>query len=399
MTDRGTPAVVLGAGINGLGVARSLARARVPVWLLDTNTRQPEMRTRAANPLRIRAMDGEILIEDLECLGKERFAGQRPVLFLTQEATVRTVSLYREHLSPHFQFSLPPAHTVAALQHKYGFQKLAEQYNAPVSPLIHITKPTDLAALAGLRFPAAVKSGERNVTYSRQFKRAYRVDSVNEADDLVRRILPVMPDVVVQEWIEGPDSNIYFCLQYIDQRGQAAASFTGRKLRSWPPAVGGTASCTAAPEAHAELSAITTRFFESAGVVGMAGMEYKRDVRNGEFRMVEPTIGRTDFQEEVATLNGTNIPYAAYCSELGLPIPVPTKIEYCVVWRVQSEDSQSAAAQNQRIADAWPRRSRVIDGLWRWGDPIPFATECMQRAMHQRSSEPVVRSRTAGSKP
>src|SRR6185312_13830169 len=119
--------------------------------------------------------------------------------------------------------------------------------------------------------------GERNAGYSRQFKKAYRVESAAEAGDLVRSILAVMPDVVVQEWIAGPDSNIYFCLQYLDRKSQMVASFTGRKIRSWPPGVGGTASCTAAPEAHAELSQLTARFFRDADVVGMAGMEYKRD--------------------------------------------------------------------------------------------------------------------------
>src|SRR3546814_6627002 len=101
-----------------------------------------------------------------------------------------------------------------------------------------------------------------------------------------------MADVVVQEWIEGPDSSIYFCLQCLDRHGQVVASFTGRKIRSWPPQVGGTASCVAAPEVHAELSAMTTRFFQAAGVIGLASMEYKRDTRSGEFRMVEPTIDR-----------------------------------------------------------------------------------------------------------
>jgi D-aspartate ligase len=46
-------------------------------------------------------------------------------------------------------------------------------------------------------------------------------------------------------------------------------------------------------------------------------MEFKRDTRTGRFFMVEPTVGRTDYQEEVATLNGANISYAAYCGELG----------------------------------------------------------------------------------
>ncbi len=44
----------------------------------------------------------------------------------------------------------------------------------------------------------------------------------------------------------------------------------------------------------------------------MGSMEYKRDRRDGRFHMIEPTVARTDFQEEVATLNGMNIPLASY---------------------------------------------------------------------------------------
>src|SRR5690348_13560637 len=102
-----TPAVVLGAGINGLGVARSLVRARVPVWLLDSNERRPEMYTRVAKPLAVPAMHGEALVGELERLGTARFSGLRPVLLLTQEETVKTISENRERLAPFYRFRLP----------------------------------------------------------------------------------------------------------------------------------------------------------------------------------------------------------------------------------------------------------------------------------------------------
>ena len=43
----------------------------------------------------------------------------------------------------------------------------------------------------------------------------------------------------------------------------------------------------------------------------MGGIEFKRDGRTGEFLMIEPTVGRIDAQEEVATLHDANIPLAA----------------------------------------------------------------------------------------
>ncbi|MGH8184721.1 MAG: FAD-dependent oxidoreductase [Rhodanobacteraceae bacterium] len=400
MTDM-TPAVVLGAGANGLGVARSLARARVPTWLLDTDARRPEMFTRAAKPLAVRALHGETLVEDLERLAGTLFRDTRPVLFLTQEETVRTVSQSRERLADLYRFTLPPSETVHALQHKQGFQRLAEQHGAPIPPLVHVRTSDDLPKLERLHYPVVVKPGGRHAEYARQFKKAYRMEDAAQAGELVGRILPVMPDVVVQEWIEGPDSDIYFCLQYLDRQGQVVTSFTGRKIRSWPPQTGGTASCTAAPEAHAELSQLTEPFFRATGVVGMASMEYKRDARSGAFRMVEPTIGRTDYQEEVATLNGVNLPHAAWCSELGTTFPEPSPATRPRVWRVRSEDQQSAVAQKQSARQGF-EGARVVEALWRGSDPVPGLMQGwrhVQRALQSRATRMMPGSQTAGSKP
>ncbi len=397
-----TPAVVLGAGINGLGVARSLARARVPVWLLDADARRAEMHTRCARPRPIRALHGTVLVDALADLGKSRFRGQRPVLMLTQEDSVMTVSRYRDRLAPLYRFCLPPPEVVDALLHKHGFQLLAERLGAPIPRLVRIQAEDDLPALDTLRYPVVVKPGTRNPAYSGQFRKAYRFDNAADAAALVRRILPVMADVVVQEWTEGPDANLYFCLQYINGDGTVAASFTGRKVRSWPPQVGGTASCVPAPTAHAHLTQVSTKFFRAVGAIGLAALEYKRDARSGEFRMVEPTIGRTDYQAELATLNGVNLPYAAYCDALGWSFPQPVAPVQRLGWRVRSEDLQSAQRQQQRLNAGFDNVSHVVDALWRSKDPMPWLivnTRRVRQALRRRSAKLVPRSLASGGKP
>ncbi len=358
----------------------------------------PALRSR----LKIAALHGEPLVEELVRLGTTQFSGLRPVLFLTQEESVKMVSHHRDRLAALYRFSLPSIELVDALQHKQGFQRLAEQLDSPIPPLVHIRTLADLPALETLHYPVVIKPGERHAGYGQHFKKAYRVESVAEATELIRRILPVMADVVVQEWTEGPDSNIYFCLQYLDRQGQVTASFTGRKIRSWPPQVGGTASCMPAPDADAELSALTARFFQEAGVIGMAGMEYKRDVRSGDFRMVEPTIGRTDYQAEVAALNGVNLPYAAYCAELDRPWSASAPARRSLAWHMRSEDRQSAAAQHQRPRQGFEGVDGVRDALWRWGDPAPCLIQGarrVRRALRARTAKMMPGSRAAGSKP
>jgi predicted ATP-grasp superfamily ATP-dependent carboligase len=67
---------------------------------------------------------------------------------------------------------------------------------------------------------------------------------------------------------------------------------------------------------------------------GFGGVEYKRDARDGRFLIIEPTVGRTDWQEEVATLAGVNIPLMAYRHELGLESVPAGPVDNRVVWQV-----------------------------------------------------------------
>jgi len=141
--------------------------------------------------------------------------------------------------------------------------------------------------------------------------------------------------------------------------------------------IGGTASCVSAPDAFDELVASTNTYFEAVGFVGLCSMEYKRDTRDKCYYMVEPTVGRTDYQEEVATLNGVNIPFAAYCGELGRHHSASTSTHPPRAWR----DSMSYA--KARLAGAPDNirqispNARVIDALFRLSDPMPYvATKC-----------------------
>jgi D-aspartate ligase len=366
-----TPAVVIGADVNGLGSIRSLGQAGVPVFVLDDDRWHPGMHSRYAHPVIARGMSGPALVESLLTLRAR--LGHRPMLFMTSDDQVRTISEYRSRLAGAFHLGLPDHSSVCELLHKWSFHRLAESHGFPVPRTIAIRDESDIAALAEIRFPAVVKPGTKDLISSkRSVPRACRVTSREEAEALCRKILPTAPDLIVQEWIEGADSDIYFCLQYRAKNGVTVRSFSGRKLRSWPPQTGSTASCVAAPEVEAILEPLTSRFFDAVGCVGMCSMEFKRDRQNDTFLMVEPTIGRTDWQEEVATLHGVNIPLAAYCSELELPLPVADKAGDPVIW-LDTPSHWCSVLVSRSFRDQRPPGATVKSACCRHDDPVPLA--------------------------
>ena len=170
-------------------------------------------------------------------------------------------------------------------------------------------------------------------------------------------------------------ANYFFCLQYRGAFSATVCSFQSAcGFSIWPPDVGVTASCTAAPpEVRAILQPPTEAFFERMSFVGMGGIEFKRDGCTGEFLMIEPHCRVIDSQEEVAILHDANIPLAAYLHEIGLPGTLSSREDLSwVIWRdyflhshVSAQSLRPAALDRTTIPefdDAYRRRDRSDTG-------------------------------------
>lgn len=374
------PAVVIGGGVNALGIVRSLGAAGIPVVVMDTDVKAPAMRSKYAKKIVVPVLEGQDFIDQLIAFAVN-FSSPL-TLFVTEEKTVKTVSELRSQIDAAYRIRLPEHDCLMQLMHKQGFQDLAEAYHAPIPKTVRLEGPDDLIQVEKLQFPCVLKPSEKNYEYGARFKKAYKILSMDELKKQYLEIHPVLADMVVQEWIEGQDSEIYFCLQYLGKDGELVASFTGRKIRSWPVKIGGTASCTAAWEYDQELTAMTKAFFDQVSFTGMGSMEYKRDERDGKFYMIEPTVARTDFQEEVATLNGVNLPLAAFLYENGLPAQQINKPPSPIVWRDPQSD-RWAFEEGGKLADERSSTSAIYDAYWRWDDPLPWIDFMLDRVLQR----------------
>lgn len=366
-------AVVIGSGLNALGVVRSLAPERILITVVDEGRRGPATHSRFART----SVCGGDLVEHLLALPVR---DERPVLFPTTEASVARISDGRKALDARFRILLAEPGLLAALMSKSRFESLAAAHGFAVPRSVKIEAAAEIEQAMSLEYPAVLKPLVKNEAWDRRFKKAYRLENFAALERLFDGAAGDMPAVIVQEWIEGSDSDVYFTLVYRDAEGSTCASFTGRKIRQWPPLVGGTGSCMPAPAEHDLLAAFTTRFFDVVGFVGLGSMEYKRDPRSGRFVMVEPTVGRTDYQEEVSTLNGINIVRAAYCSLAGLSPPRQGASAFPAIWVDYAGDERSRAAQPDLRIPAEAMTMPRVDALFRMNDPGPWLADLWNRA-------------------
>lgn len=376
------PAVVVRGEVNGLGVVRSLAMGRVPTIVVDRTLRRPAMWSRSCKSFVVKQLFGRPFIDSLLVL--QRKLGGRPVLILTDEMAVNTVSEYREELSSVYRFHLPSAGMVTTLENKSRFQNFAELHDLPVPQTAILREEADFEKLWGFQYPIVVKPADKTTVYMGRTQRLSYIGTVEEAVAVCRRMLNTAGELVVQEWIEGPDSNIYFSLFHRGKEPESIDIFHGRKIASYPPRVGSTAVCVAAPEVVDILGPLTKKFIDVADYQGLGSLEFKWDSHAHRFVIIEPTVGRTDWQEEIATLSGLNLPLIAYRYELGLP-PLPQlPVDRAVAWR-----------ESFRHPKRWPGLPadvRVYDGYWRLDDPMPalvfYADVVLQNAF-RRITEPV----------
>ncbi|MEW6994719.1 hypothetical protein AADZ84_10695 [Colwelliaceae bacterium MEBiC 14330] len=365
--------VIVGGSANALGILRSLAPHAKCLVLLD-NKKLPAYHSRFGKKILVESTKTENIITVLVKLGKSFLSP--PVLFLSEEKTVEQVSLHRDKISPMYLFNMAKHKQVIELQSKIGFQKLAEKFNSPIPKAIAINDNSDIDKAKTLSFPCVFKPLYQDLAYAKEFKKAYKVENIKQIELLYADISPIMPNMLVQEWLHGKDSDIYFCLAYFDENSQLVSSFSGRKLRSWPLNIGGTASCTNAPNQHQALSDITSTFASNIGFRGLIGMEFKFDKHRNGFYMIEPTVARTDYQHEISTLSGHNLLLQIYLHIKKRKVPQFPIAQKSTIWRDEIADA-NALANGGDTTEPTPARSYFA--VKRWADPIPYLNTFLKR--------------------
>jgi predicted ATP-grasp superfamily ATP-dependent carboligase len=350
---------VVGGQLNGLSVCRSLAQARIETYVLDTRWYDPASWSRFATPIKTSSLHGPGLLSTLHTVGLP----EGTVLIITDEMAVYTISEYRAELG-RYRLHLPPHDIVLTLHDKALFHKFAVAEGLPVPNAVIVGADSTCSA-RDLRFPVIIKPADKRDFHLKGALRALVASDAQDAQIACRKLLKTTPEVIVQECIEGPDNNIYFCLFY-RKNGITKGMFTGRKLSSVPRGTGSTGLCVEVTpgELRPVLEDLTEKFLVCSNYAGIGGIEYKWDIRTGRFLIIEPTVGRTDWQGEISTLSGINIPAIAYYEECNLSVP-PSKRIPGVVWQ------QSYIDRMRSGLGVVPKKASVVDGYWRRDDPVP----------------------------
>lgn len=360
----------------GLQSARILAGRGIPVIGVGSSPDRSFCRTRVCERVLFTDTASEALIETLEALGPE--LGEPAVLVLCADEAVHLVSLHRERLKPWFRIALPDHDIVEMLMDKVSFYRLAQERGLAIPPTRFLECRADAEEAAReLGFPCVLKPPAKSPRWSSNVEqKVFRVDSPEALMSLYDRVANFAPNLIVQEWIEGGEGNLFSCNAYFDADSRPHATFVARKIRQWPPETG--YSALGEEVRNDEVLAETLRVFQTAGFHGLAYLEMKRDDRSGRFYIIEPNVGRATGRSAIAEAGGVELLQTMYCDMLGLPLPKDVEQRYTgVKWIHLRWELQAAFLQWRKgtlgLLEWWrDRRGPKAYAIFSWSDPLPF---------------------------
>lgn len=376
-------AVVAGLDcITGLQTARILSSRGVRVVGVARDPKHFCCRTRRVQAVHAAEAGEEGMVRALEAVG--RAMPRRGVLFPCTDADVLAVAHHRKRLEPWFHVMLPATDTLERLLDKTSFHAFASAEGLPLPRTVELRSRADAKAAGDdLTFPVVLKPSLRTALWEARSKtkviRAATSADLLEAWD---RCSSWTDALVAQEWIEGPDSELYSCNGYFDTSSEPLVTFVARKLRQWPPHAG--TSSLGEECRNDEVRDLTLRLFRAAGFSGLVYLEVKRHIRTGRHYLIEANVGRPTGRSAIAEAGGVELLYTMYCDAVGLPLPDNREQhDSGAKWIFWRQDVRSAFHEWRegelslaQWASSW--RGRKSAAVLSWSDPMPFLMDLVR---------------------
>lgn len=386
--DTRTPVLILNVGTypynqSSVGIARSLGRIGIPVYLVQKDSFIPAGGSRYLAGKFVWTTSGlhvDRFLEGMAAIGKT--LGCRTILIPTGDLAAILVAENARALSPWFTFAQPPPTLPRSVSSKRRLYQLCRRLGIPCPQTHFPSSRSEVVDLAGrMQFPVIVKGIEPWLLPSGIASTSIvtkREPLIELFDTMSRQ--SATTSLMVQEMIPSETAEDWIVHGYWDSSGKAARVFTGTKLRSFPAFAGFTtlARCVdndrLRGEATALLSALDYR--------GVVDLDYRFDGRDGQYKLLDfnPRIGAQFrlFEDD----SGLDVARALHLDLTGRPLPPGQQIEGRTF---VSEIYDAAAAWRyfrcgRLTAAEWLGSIRRIDetGWFAADDSVPFLLLCLR---------------------
>ena len=242
---------------------------------------------------------------------------------------------------------------LAAMLDKERTYRLARAIGVPTPRTWTSASGDDLdESIEAIGFPCALKPLHTHL-FARVFGVGNKLLVANdrrELDDGLRRMRSLGLEMAVTEIIRGPETELLSYCGCLDENGTPLTHFTFRKIRQYPIHFG--LGCHVVSDWNEEVIEAGLRFLRGVGLRGLFHVEFKRDPRDGELKLLECNHRFTI----EAMFSPIDLPLLVYNRLLGRSPPAERPYRNGVhLWN---------PVKDTRAFLAYRRRRELT--LWRW---------------------------------
>jgi predicted ATP-grasp superfamily ATP-dependent carboligase len=314
------PVGVLGGGLTGLGVVRTLGRRGLDIYLAVDRKDQvifsryckesyivPELR-----------FNQTALKKFLVRIGRR--TSKRVVIYPTSDLDALNLSVLKEDLKDDYCFVVGNKEPVELLVNKTKFYKALDRNKISHPTTYFIDDEKDIKQIEGkINYPVFMKPSITQL-FNRTFGdhgKGFVANSLKELVTYHRLATRYGIKVMLQEIIPGPPSNSYQLEGYYNENHRPIVLFARQRLRIWPPNFGNTTVCTSIPlEKLADEKKMVNKFLRAIGYQGLMSAEFKRDSRDNKLKFLEINA-RAWWHFWLSTRCGADIIFVSYLDAIG----------------------------------------------------------------------------------
>ncbi len=303
--------IVLGCQISGLGVIRALGRSGVRIVAMaydrsDIALASKYIHERVFVPHPIKQEQ-----EFVDYLINNAYRWPGALIIDTDDEGTVPLAVHKQKLSQHYRIVTTDWEIARKFINKTETYALAETCGVPHPKSFWPQTLEDLDSESiSIDYPCILKPVRSHEFQKTFHQKLFKVHNHAELREKFLQCQKHGHQMILQEIIPGPDSEVYICTFYINTQGELSQKVFYRKLRANPPQFGVNRVAVSIP-AHAEVEALAERLMRSVDYRGICTVEFKRDPRDNQLKLIE-VDARQSGPNWLPTFCGVNFPWMIY---------------------------------------------------------------------------------------
>ena len=309
----------MAADYRALGLARSLGRRGIPVWVLRQGGHLVASVSRYVQRNIPWSMADEFtLVQKLLCLGAENDLDGW-LLFPTDDHSVALASRHHELLSRQYTVTVPPWERLRFACDKRVLRDTAIKLGVDQPWTVCPRSRGELASL-NCPFPVILKPATRFRPSTLATPKAWRVDNnaslLARYDEASRLVGP--DNLIIQEILPG-GCDTQFSYGALCKDGRVIASVTARENRQYPMDFGQFSTFVETVD-QPELAEASERLLAAVRFNGLIELEFRKDPRDAHFKILDINP-RVWGWHSLARRAGVDFPYLLWLFLNGQSVP------------------------------------------------------------------------------